>query len=145
MSVADCPLCRELEAAQRGDNARCVAKLHSGWVLLENDAAFRGYCILVYRRHVTELHELGAAEQAELLADVTRVTRAIAEICTPAKFNHALLGNMVPHLHWHIIPRYREESWWGKAIWTRPASERREMPAEEFGRLRERLRELIAS
>ena len=62
ISGDDCPVC----AGQDGGGPGVVAELASGRVVLQDDAAFRGYCILYHRRHVTELHELTPAEQAEI-------------------------------------------------------------------------------
>lgn len=135
-SGADCRLCRENAALPDGG---LVSALGSGRVTLQDDADFRGYCILVFRRHVVELTELAAAERTALIADIDQVARAIQTVCRPVKLNYAILGNEIPHLHAHIIPRYPDDGWWGRPIWTRPAEQRRPLPADEFERLRSAL------
>lgn len=141
-SGADCRLCREIAAPPgRG----LVGTLESGRVLLQDDAAFRGYCILVFGRHAVELTELAAAERAALIADIERVARAILAVCRPAKLNYAILGNEVPHLHAHVIPRYPDDGWWGRPIWLRPGDERAPLPEDEFDRLRAQLQRQLAA
>lgn len=135
-SGADCRLCREnVDASGTG----LVATLESGRVTLQDDADFPGYCILVFRRHAVELTDLTAAERTALIADVDRVARAVQSVGRPAKLNYAILGNEVPHLHVHVIPRYPDDGWWGRPIWLRPADRRRPLPADEFERLRSEL------
>lgn len=138
----DCPLCRENTAAD-GDEPRLVARLPSGRVLLQNDAAFQGYCILVYARHATELFDLEDNERRRLIDDVNRVARAIREVCKPAKLNYAILGNEVPHLHVHVIPRYPDDGWWGRAIWLRPLEDKKTIDPVEFARLRKLIAERL--
>lgn len=134
----DCPLCRELAVPEPAE-PRLIGVLPSGRVLLQNDAAFRGYCILPFVRHATELPELSSAEQSSLINDVGRIARAILAVCPPAKLNYAILGNEVPHLHVHIIPRYPDDGWWGRAVWLRPADQKRTLPPDEFAALKARL------
>ena len=132
-----CPVC----AAPPGDaDPLWLTTLPSGRVLLQNDGDFPGYCILYFRRHVTELFELTPAERGQLVEDLSRLARAIVECCRPAKLNYACLGNEVPHLHWHIVPRYPQDGWWGKAFSLRPNDQKRLQAAEDHARLRGALR-----
>jgi diadenosine tetraphosphate (Ap4A) HIT family hydrolase len=55
-------------------------------------------------------------------------------------FRYAGLGNEVPHLHWHVVPRYPADGWWGQAFSQRPGDQKRPQPAEEYARLRVALR-----
>jgi diadenosine tetraphosphate (Ap4A) HIT family hydrolase len=63
---------------------------------------------------------LADADQAWLMRLVSRVERTVREVMTPDKVNLAAFGNMVPHLHWHIIPRYRWDTHFPEAIWATP-------------------------
>ncbi|HET8576696.1 MAG TPA: HIT family protein, partial [Methylomirabilota bacterium] len=74
-------------------------------VYLNEDQFFPGWVLVVLRRHATELYELSAAERAVLIEDVSRVAEALARVYRPVKMNYELLGNQVPHIHWHLIPR----------------------------------------
>lgn len=134
---AACPVCRNPPHTAQ------VANLPSGSVVLQNDADFPGYCILYHRRHVTELNVLSPDERRAWVEDVARVATAIQEVCRPLKLNYAALGNLVPHFHVHVIPRYPTDGYWGQPIWNRPDHLRRELPSGEFQRLYERLREKL--
>jgi diadenosine tetraphosphate (Ap4A) HIT family hydrolase len=99
----NCPLCEADggELVWMGDRARVI--------LVEHDR-FPGFCRVVWNDHVAELTDLDEHDQAWLMRLVARVERIVREVMTPDKVNLAAFGNMVPHLHWHIIPRYRWDS-----------------------------------
>lgn len=88
--------------------------------------AFPGFCRVVWRDHVAEMSELSAADARHLLAAVSAVERALRELLRPDKINLASLGNVVPHLHWHVIPRWRDDSHFPRPIW---ADALRDVPA----------------
>lgn len=122
-----------------------VAELTSGQVLLQNDGDFPGYCILVHRRHVTELFQLDEVERCQMMEDITRIARAIQRVSQPKKLNYAILGNEVPHLHCHVIPRKPDDGYWGKPIWARPAAEKAILDTEAFTQLKVALTDAIAA
>ena len=79
--------------------------------LQKADVGQRGYTLVIWRgRHVAEPTELTEDEAGQYWADVLRVARAIETHYTPAKLNLMILGNAVPHLHTHVIPRYLDDS-----------------------------------
>jgi len=78
---------------------------------------YHGYCILVARRHATELSGLDDAERRAYLDEMCLLARAVAECFHPHKLNYELLGNQVPHLHWHIFPRYRHDPDVLRPVW----------------------------
>jgi diadenosine tetraphosphate (Ap4A) HIT family hydrolase len=82
-----------------------IADLESSRVFLHQDQFFPGYVLLVLRRHATELYELSAGERRTLIEDVSRVAEALSRVFRPVKMNYELLGNQVPHVHWHLVPR----------------------------------------
>jgi diadenosine tetraphosphate (Ap4A) HIT family hydrolase len=97
----DCPACsgRWPRVDHRiGDLGFSVAYLHE-------DQYFPGWTLLVLKRHATELYELSREERAGLVEEVSQVARALATTFDAVKINYELLGNQVPHVHWHIIPR----------------------------------------
>ena len=70
----------------------------------------RGYTIVIWRgRHVTEPTELADDEAARYWLEVVRVGRALEEHLRPVKMNYELLGNSLPHLHAHVLPRYADD------------------------------------
>jgi diadenosine tetraphosphate (Ap4A) HIT family hydrolase len=70
----------------------------------------RGYTIVIWRgRHVTEPTELSEPEAAGYWAEILSVARALIEIYEPLKMNYETLGNSLPHLHTHLIPRFTDD------------------------------------
>lgn len=90
-------------------------------------AAFPGFCRVVWRAHVAELSDLTADQRRHLLDVVAAVERVLRAAVRPDKINLASLGNLVPHLHWHVIPRWRDDSHFPAPIWApaaRPVPQR---------------------
>jgi diadenosine tetraphosphate (Ap4A) HIT family hydrolase len=95
-----------------------IADLALSRVFLHEDPFFPGYVLLVLRRHVTELYDLPAADPAPRVEEVSRVAQALAQVFRPVKMNYELLGNMVPHIHWHLVPRLATDPGLRSPIWT---------------------------
>jgi diadenosine tetraphosphate (Ap4A) HIT family hydrolase len=95
-----------------------IADLRTSTLLLFRDQRFRGYCILSFTsRRVTSLESLSEAEFRSFFLDLRTASRAIREALKPDHMNYELLGNTNPHLHWHIVPRYKTDPRWGQPIW----------------------------
>jgi diadenosine tetraphosphate (Ap4A) HIT family hydrolase len=82
-----------------------IADLDVSRAYLNPDQFFAGWTWVVLRRHATELYELTRDERSALVEDVTSVAEALARVLAPVKMNYELLGNQVPHIHWHLVPR----------------------------------------
>jgi diadenosine tetraphosphate (Ap4A) HIT family hydrolase len=95
-----------------------IAELEGSRIFLNEDQFFPGYVLLVLRRHVTELYDLSVAERATLMEEVSRVAQALARVFRPVKMNYELLGNLVPHIHWHLVPRLATDPGLRGPIWT---------------------------
>jgi diadenosine tetraphosphate (Ap4A) HIT family hydrolase len=95
-----------------------IADLDLSRVFLHEDQFFPGYVLLVLRRHVSELYDLPAPERATLMEEVSRVAQALARVFRPVKMNYELLGNLVPHIHWHLVPRLATDPGLRAPIWT---------------------------
>ncbi|MGC0152265.1 HIT family protein [Chromobacterium vaccinii] len=89
-------------------------------VLLVDEAGYPGFCRVVWRGHVAEMTDLDAADRAHLMDWVYRVETALRAVMRPTKINLASLGNMVPHLHWHVIPRFSDDAHFPSPIWAAP-------------------------
>ncbi len=79
--------------------------------------AFPGFCRVVWRDHVAEMTDLDPAGRRHAMNVVFAVESALRALVAPDKINLAALGNMVPHLHWHVIPRWRDDSHFPAPIW----------------------------
>lgn len=86
-------------------------------VLGAEGAAFPGYCRVVCRQHVAEMSALTVSDAHHVMEVVLATERALRMIVQPDKINLASLGNLVPHLHWHVIPRWRDDSHFPAPIW----------------------------
>ena len=78
-------------------------------VVLIGDADHPAYCRVILNAHRKEMTDLTEAERARLMNTVFVVERVLRELLAPEKINLASFGNMVPHLHWHIIPRFADD------------------------------------
>jgi diadenosine tetraphosphate (Ap4A) HIT family hydrolase len=103
-----------------------------GPVLWQNDLCrvvrvdepdYPGYCRVILKRHATEMTDLDGAERAGLMAVVYAVEEAIRATMHPDKMNIASLGNMTPHLHGHVVPRFRADRHFPTPIWAVPKRE----------------------
>jgi diadenosine tetraphosphate (Ap4A) HIT family hydrolase len=64
---------------------------------------------VILKRHAREMTDLAPAERDGLMAVVFAVESAVRETMRPDKMNIASLGNMTPHVHWHVVPRFRDD------------------------------------
>lgn len=112
-----------------------IAELSSCYVLLNRDQYFPGYVLVFSKEHVTELFHLAREDRQSVMEEVSRVAAALDRVFQPTKMNYELLGNMVPHLHWHLVPRYSGDPLWPRPIWSEPHAERHLGPEEYAGRI----------
>ncbi len=106
----DCPMCADGRAADTGFGVRVFEGQVSDAYLQRTDVGQRGYTIVIWRgRHVSDPTELTADEASAYFAEVLRVGRALEAHYRPLKLNFEMLGNSLPHLHTHVIPRYVDD------------------------------------
>ncbi len=96
-------------------------------VLLIDDAAYPGFCRVVWQRHVKEMTDFPDAERNHMMSVVWQVELALRAVMQPEKVNLASFGNMTPHLHWHVIPRFADDAHFPDPTW---AAVRRSTPAQ---------------
>jgi diadenosine tetraphosphate (Ap4A) HIT family hydrolase len=114
MTSPECPFCRKLAALDELPPEDVVWQFPHSVALLGPSQFYSGYCVLVARAHATELSGLGDAARRAYLDEMCLLARAIEECFRPHKLNYELLGNQVPHLHWHIFPRAADDP---EALW----------------------------
>ena len=124
-----CPLCAEDggELIWRGDKLR---------VIRANEAGFPAFYRGVWNAHVAEFSDLSAADRAHCMDVVAQVEQSLRQHVQPTKINLAALGNMVPHLHWHVIARFDWDSHFPAPVW---AAALRTSPPENEAAVRARL------
>ena len=86
-------------------------------VIVVDDANYPGFCRVIWRDHVREMSDLSAGDRALLNEAVFQVEQAVRDVMQPLKVNVASLGNVVPHLHWHIIPRHADDAHFPAPVW----------------------------
>lgn len=86
-------------------------------VIIVDDANYPGFCRVIWRDHVREMSDLAREDRLLLNEAVHAVEQAVREVMAPAKVNVASLGNVVPHLHWHVIPRYTDDAHFPAPVW----------------------------
>ena len=109
-SFAGCELCASEggEVLYRNDKYR---------VVLVDDAQYPGFCRVIWHAHVKEMTDLSADDRDGLMRAVWQVEQAIRAVMQPEKINLACFGNMTPHLHWHVIPRYLDDVHFPQPVW----------------------------
>ena len=106
----DCPLCFPEQEKVLWQDASCR-------VIRLDDPDYPGYCRLIWNTHVAEMSDLCAADQRHCFNLLMAVEVALRECFAPDKINLASFGNVVPHLHWHIIPRHLDDLHFPQPIW----------------------------
>jgi diadenosine tetraphosphate (Ap4A) HIT family hydrolase len=113
-------------------------------VVLVGDADHPGFCRVILNAHKKEMTDLAEADRSRLMGTVFAVERLLRELLAPEKVNLATFGNVVPHLHWHVIPRFPDDPHFPNAVWSAKVRDgARPLPAGFSRSLRQRLAELL--
>ena len=86
-------------------------------VVLVDDADHPGFCRVIWNVHDREMTDLQPPQRARLMSAVFAVEAAVRAVLAPHKVNLASLGNLTPHLHWHVIPRYETDAHFPRPVW----------------------------
>jgi diadenosine tetraphosphate (Ap4A) HIT family hydrolase len=108
--ISDCPLCTQPggEVLARDDRLR---------VVLADEPQHPAFLRVIWNAHVAETCDLEASDRDHLMRVVFEVERGLRDGMRPDKINLASLGNVVPHLHWHVIPRYTDDAHFPAPVW----------------------------
>lgn len=109
--MVNCVLCAEEGGTLiwRGDDCR---------VVLVSDPDLPGFCRVIWNRHVAEMSQLSYGERDLFMHLVFAVEGAVRSVMQPQKINLAALGNQVPHIHWHVIPRFEDDAFFPGSVWS---------------------------
>lgn len=115
----DCPICQaeNEEILWQSPNIRVIA--------VHNEANAPAFCRVIWQAHITEMTDLPPKNRRELMDVVYRVEAAMRQVLNPRKINLASLGNIVPHLHWHVVARFDDDACFPAPIWANPVREAR--------------------
>lgn len=106
----DCPLCTAA-------NEKPIWRDGSCRVIAVDDPDYPGFCRVIWHEHVAEMTDLPVSAQRHLLNVVLATETALRQLMRPDKINLASFGNMVPHMHWHVIPRFLDDRHFPQPVW----------------------------
>jgi diadenosine tetraphosphate (Ap4A) HIT family hydrolase len=89
-------------------------------VVRVEEPGYAGYCRVIWNAHVREMTDLAEADRTHCMRVVFAVERALRDRLHPEKVNLGSLGNVTPHLHWHVIARFRDDPHFPNAVWSAP-------------------------
>ena len=107
----NCPLCTT-------NGGELLWKNEEMRVIFASEPDYPGFCRVIWNEHVAEMSQLTVDQRARLNHIIMLVEKAMIEVMRPDKVNLAALGNMVPHLHWHVIPRYQLDVCFPGSVWS---------------------------
>ncbi len=110
MRQTDCPLCD-------ADGGVLVYRDAQLRIIQADEVGFPAFYRVIWNQHVAEFSELNAEQRAACMDAVVAVEQALRQQLQPAKINLAALGNMVPHLHWHVIARFDWDTHFPAPVW----------------------------
>ena len=110
MTPASCPLCETDGGVLLWHDTFCR-------VVLADEPDYPGFLRVVLNAHIKEMTDLPPADQQALMRVVFAAEAALREVMRPGKVNLASLGNVVPHLHWHVIPRFADDPHFPNPVW----------------------------
>ena len=120
----NCLVCQRIELIKQGKNPYFIKELETSYAVLGDYQYFNGYCLLLFKEHKTELHQLDLETKTKFLQEMALLAEAVYKTFQPKKLNYELLGNTHQHLHWHIFPRYETDPAVGNPVWLIPKAER---------------------
>ena len=125
----NCPLCESPggELLLQDDFCRVV--------LVSDTPGYPGFCRVILNRHVQEMTDLDSEARGRLMDMVWKTEQAVRAVMHPDKINLASLGNVVPHLHWHVIPRFADDPHFPSPIWGSAVREPAARPARPLAEL----------
>ena len=106
----DCELCSRTGGELLWRDERCR-------VIHVAEPGYPGFCRVVWQAHVKEMTDLSDEDRLHFMETVFATEAVVRELLAPDKINLASLGNFVPHLHWHVIPRYSDDPHFPQPIW----------------------------
>ena len=108
--MAECSICERVKLAKEGKNSFLIHEFKSSYLVLGDHQFYKGYSLLIFKLHVRELHELSADTQQMLFKELMTAGKAVNDAFKPWKMNYSCYGNQVPHIHWHLFPRYESDA-----------------------------------
>ena len=129
---------------RRGAASGCTVR-----VVLIDDALYPGFCRVIWHDHVKEVTDLNELDRMLLMDVLWQVEQVLREVMQPEKINLASLGNVVPHLHWHLIPRYTDDAHFPAPVWAeakrQPSAVSLKVRVERLPALRAKMKQRLST
>ncbi len=108
--MSTCELCTQ-------DGGTVVLRTDLLRIVLVDESDYPGFCRVIVNAHVREMTDLDPTALARVMAAVFAVEDAQRDVLSPHKINVASLGNVTPHVHWHVVPRFEDDAHFPQPIW----------------------------
>lgn len=118
MKDENCAYCMQGELVAQFGYPCC--ELEHSMVFVFKEQSHRGRCIVASKSHVSELVDLSEEERNGYFSDIAKVARAMHKAFSPDKINYGAYGDTGKHLHFHLVPKYKDETEWTKTFEMNP-------------------------
>ena len=119
----------------------CICDLSVSTPILFKEQSHPGRCIVAYKDHVSELVDISEEDRNAFFADVARAARAIHAVFHPDKVNYGAYGDTGCHLHFHLVPKYRDQFEWGGVFQMNPGQTK--LSDAQYAEMIEKLRAAV--
>lgn len=113
-------------------------------VIVVNDPHYPGFCRVILNRHAPEMTDLAPLERQRMMVTVMKVEAVLREVVQPDKINLASFGNMVPHVHWHVIPRWQSDRHFPEPVWGLVQRENATLPSVDLTTLKQQITSVLS-
>jgi diadenosine tetraphosphate (Ap4A) HIT family hydrolase len=113
----ECPLCERVQKITRNEYPYLIHEFEHSYLMLGEHQFYRGYCVLVSKGHHVEMADIRSPVREEIFQELMKSSKLLQEVFNPKKMNLCSLGNVVPHLHWHLFPRYADDQNFSNPPW----------------------------
>lgn len=137
MKDMNCAYCMENELLDKFGIK--IMDLKCSKLYLFKEQSHKGRCIVAHQKHISEITNLTAQERADFIEDINRVAVAIHKAFSPQKVNYGAYGDTGCHLHFHLVPKYKDEFEWGTTFQMNP--EKVFLTDEEYNQLIAKIKE----
>jgi len=113
----NCPLCDRIELLGSNKYPFKIHEFKNSFLSLGEHQFYKGYSVLVTKNHYKEMTDIPSPEREEIFKELMISSKAIQNVLNPTKMNLCSLGNVVPHLHWHLFPRFEHDEHFKNPPW----------------------------
>lgn len=115
-----------------------ICDLEVSQLILFKEQSHPGRVIVAYKDHVSEIVDISEEERNKFFADVDKAAKALHKAFNPVKVNYGAYGDTGCHLHFHLVPKYRDEFEWGGVFAMNP--DRVYLTEEEYAEMIEKIK-----